>query len=54
MDKRQVIHAYQKGMISLHECAQILGIDSMKVMSVINERQTLQPSRSLPEQPMNS
>ncbi|WP_165842204.1 hypothetical protein [Paenibacillus xerothermodurans] len=37
MDKRKVIAAYRRGIISIHECAQILGIDSLKVMGLVNE-----------------
>ena len=37
MDKRKVIQAYRQGFINLHECAQILGIDSMQVMGMMND-----------------
>lgn len=36
MDKRKVIAAYQRGLLSIHECAQILGIDSMRVMGMVS------------------
>jgi hypothetical protein len=54
MDKRKVIHAYRRGMISLQECAQILGIDSMQVMGVVNEPMDIDRSRNLPQQPVNT
>ena len=37
MDKRMVISAYRRGFISLQECAQILGIDSLQIMGLIND-----------------
>ncbi|MBO9607557.1 MAG: hypothetical protein J7639_16470 [Paenibacillaceae bacterium] len=37
MDKRKVIFAYRRGFITLQECAQILGIDSMRVMGMVDE-----------------
>lgn len=37
MEKWKVIHAYRRGMISLQECAQILGVDSMQVMGIMKE-----------------
>lgn len=37
MDKRKVIQAYRRGFINLHECAQILGIDSMQVMGMMKD-----------------
>jgi hypothetical protein len=37
MDKRKVIMAYRKGFITIQECAQILGIDSMQIMSFVND-----------------
>ncbi|NHN28721.1 hypothetical protein [Paenibacillus agricola] len=37
MDKRKVIMAYRKGFITIQECAQILGIDSMQIMGFVND-----------------
>jgi len=37
MDKRQVIAAYRRGIITIHECAQILGLDSRHISSLVNE-----------------
>ncbi len=54
MDKRKVIHAYRRGMISLQECAQILGIDSMQVMGVVDEPQELERTRCLPHHPLHT
>lgn len=41
MDKRKVIAAYRRGFITLEECAQILGVDSMRVMGFMNESQRI-------------
>lgn len=35
MDKRKVIQAYRKGFLTVHECAQILGLDSAQTMGLI-------------------
>lgn len=40
MDKRKVITAYRRGFISMQECAQILGIDSMKIMGMMDRSET--------------
>ncbi|WP_179232655.1 hypothetical protein [Paenibacillus rigui] len=37
MDKRKVIMAYRRGFITMQECAQILGIDSMQIMGMVND-----------------
>jgi phage antirepressor YoqD-like protein len=37
MDKRKVITAYRRGLISLQECAQILGIDNVKLIGMMRE-----------------
>lgn len=37
MDKRQVIHAYRSGIISIQECAQILGLDSRQLPNLMNQ-----------------
>lgn len=39
MDKRKVLSAYHKGFITMQECAQILGIDSMQIMGLIHDSQ---------------
>jgi len=41
MDKRKVITAYRRGFITMQECAQILGIDSLQVMGLVNEPDVL-------------
>lgn len=38
MDKRKVITAYRRGFITMQECAQILGIDSQKIMGLMDEQ----------------
>lgn len=52
MDKRKVITAYRRGFITLQECAQILGIDSMQVMGMMNDPKQDDSARILP-QPVN-
>lgn len=37
MDKRKVITAYRRGLITIQECAQILGIDSVQIMGLVND-----------------
>ncbi|WP_192043582.1 hypothetical protein [Paenibacillus rhizovicinus] len=37
MDKRKVIAAYKRGFISVHECAQILGIDTGQMKGLMND-----------------
>ena len=37
MDKRKVIAAYRKGVISMRECAQLLGIDSLQIMGIVGD-----------------
>ncbi|MFB9277218.1 hypothetical protein [Cohnella cellulosilytica] len=32
MDKRKVIAAYRRGLISVQECAQILGLDNVELL----------------------
>lgn len=37
MDKRQVIAAYRRGLITIQECAQIIGVDSRQATKIIIE-----------------
>ncbi|WP_170295473.1 hypothetical protein [Chengkuizengella sediminis] len=37
MDKRKVIEAYQRGFLTTQECAQILGLDSVKIMRLVHD-----------------
>ncbi|WP_164472704.1 hypothetical protein [Cohnella candidum] len=37
MDKRKVIAAYRNGLISVQECAQILGVDNVQLIRLIRE-----------------
>lgn len=37
MDKRKVITAYRRGFITMQECAQILGIDSIQILRLVGE-----------------
>lgn len=52
MDKRKVIMAYKRGIITIQECAQILGIDSAQVVGMVDDSRKSEPSRSYP-QPVN-
>ncbi|MDF2669061.1 MAG: hypothetical protein K0R67_1367 [Paenibacillus sp.] len=48
MDKRKVIIAYRRGFITIQECAQILGIDSMQQMAgMVNDPKWSEPKRVL-------
>jgi len=53
MDKRKVITAYRRGFITMQECAQILGIDSVQIMGMMNDPD-MQDTRIRSKQPMNS
>ncbi|WP_438445608.1 hypothetical protein [Gorillibacterium sp. sgz5001074] len=53
MDKRKVITAYRRGFISMQECAQILGIDSVQIMGMMNDPDLQEPSRVMNKLPMN-
>lgn len=52
MEKWKVIQAYRRGMITLQECAQILGIDSMQVMGIMQESTTDGPRVLRGKQPV--
>lgn len=43
MDKRKVIGAYRRGLISVHECAQILGLDNIELLSYMRETRAPRP-----------
>ncbi|MNW19555.1 hypothetical protein D3C71_2195960 [compost metagenome] len=53
MDKRKVITAYRRGMISIKECAQILGVDSSQITGLMNDPQLCEPLRVVQKQPMH-
>jgi exonuclease VII small subunit len=41
MDKRDVIAAYRRGLITIRECAQLLGLDTAQMMGVLKaDRET--------------
>ncbi|EGL19597.1 MULTISPECIES: hypothetical protein [unclassified Paenibacillus] len=44
MDKRKVIAAYHRGFITMQECAQILGIDSVQILGMMNDPKMAGPS----------
>jgi hypothetical protein len=37
MDKRKVIAAYRRGLISLQECAQILGVENVRLLGHLRD-----------------
>ncbi|QTH44858.1 hypothetical protein J4772_10925 [Cohnella sp. LGH] len=37
MDKRKVIAAYRRGLISVQECAQILGLDNVELLGHLRD-----------------
>ncbi|WP_199731649.1 hypothetical protein [Cohnella endophytica] len=43
MDKRKVIAAYRRGLISVHECAQILGLDNVELLGYMRESRASRP-----------
>lgn len=45
MDKRKVLLAYRRGMLTIQECAQIIGVDSLKVVGIVNETKPLDKRR---------
>lgn len=53
MDKRKVITAYRRGFITMQECAQILGIDSLQIMGLVNDPSWADSSRLRKGQPVN-
>lgn len=53
MDKRKVIMAYRRGFITMQECAQILGIDSMQIMGMVNDPDASDSRRSFSKQSVN-
>ncbi len=44
MDKRKVIAAYRRGLISVQECAQILGLDNTQLLTYMRETRTASPA----------
>ncbi|WP_442601100.1 hypothetical protein [Paenibacillus sp. KN14-4R] len=48
MDKRKVILAYRRGFITIQECAQIMGIDSMQIMKMMNDPHMMESLRVSP------
>jgi predicted HTH domain antitoxin len=53
VDKRKVISAYRQGIITIQECAQILGIDSMQILSLLSDSQLADSSRIIQKRPMH-
>lgn len=44
MDKRKVIAAYRRGLISSRECAQILGLDNVDLLGYLRETSAEPPA----------
>ena len=53
MDKRKVITAYRRGFITMQECAQILGIDSLQIMGMVDDPKWKDNARPLRKQSVN-
>lgn len=53
MDKLKVIMAYRRGFITMKECAQILGIDSPKILGIMDDsdREVTPPPLALKREP---
>ena len=49
MDKRAVIAAYRRGFITIHECAQIIGVDKSQMTKLVNESQLALDSQVIRE-----
>ncbi|MFD2612021.1 hypothetical protein [Paenibacillus gansuensis] len=54
MDKRKVITAYRRGFITMQECAQILGLDSVQIRGLIEDTQPVGHDSRTGKQPVNS
>ncbi|WP_165452310.1 hypothetical protein [Paenibacillus thalictri] len=50
MDKRKVITAYRRGFITMQECAQILGVDSLHIMGLVSDPELQDGARVLQQQ----
>ncbi len=46
MDKRKVIAAYRRGLITVQECAQILGLDNAQLLTYMRESRPNTPAIS--------
>ncbi|WP_201318780.1 MULTISPECIES: hypothetical protein [unclassified Paenibacillus] len=53
MDKRKVITAYRRGIITMQECAQILGIDSPQIMGMVDDPKSKEGDRPLRKKSVN-
>jgi len=53
VDKRKVITAYRRGFITIQECAQILGIDSLQIMGLVDDPEHDGISRKVKKLPVN-
>jgi hypothetical protein len=53
VDKRKVISAYRHGIITIQECAQILGVDARLILGMLNDPQMADSSRVIQKRPMH-
>ncbi|GAB6990302.1 hypothetical protein [Paenibacillus pini] len=52
MDKRKVIAAYQRGMITIQECGQILGIENVQLSLLIHDSLESQKNEEFKKEPV--
>lgn len=53
MDKRKVITAYQRGFITIQECGQILGIESVQLSRLVQDSVEGQKNEHKNSQPVS-
>jgi hypothetical protein len=53
MDKRKVITAYQRGFITIQECGQILGIESVQLSRLVQDSLEGQKNTKRSSQPVS-
>jgi hypothetical protein len=53
LDKRKVIMAYRRGFITIQECAQILGIDSLQIMGLVDDPELNDKPRTVKKHSVN-
>ncbi|AHD05193.1 hypothetical protein ABNB59_03360 [Paenibacillus larvae] len=51
MDKRKVITAYRRGILTMQECAQILGVDSLQIKGMVNDPNLIEKPRVVKGKP---
>lgn len=53
MDKRKIIYAYQRGFITVQECAHILGIESVQMKGMLDDPEFTQKPNELKKHSAN-